>query len=707
MKKLITILCAAALLTTALIPAASAAEHQQAPLSAAGSATTGSDSPETDDNTLSAVGQQNEANPPLASGKLTKKQVGLLSGTDDEVSTQETKTLWFTPDYENIPFVDADYMLEEIKTGLVKQELTVAPSADGSVVTFTAKYGVKAVLDSSKKTITFPDYDLFTANGDVNVPNLLGNTVDVSENKEQLMKLLPRSKYSSGAEKVFKLSDYDIPVLFEDGKLYIPMTTFYDIFILPHGRSNLVYNGKNLFETATDAFFDESGKMNALGKAYFNTDKTAVPEVLTNFNYHELCLMMDTNYGLKHTHGITTFDAYFTQTGLKKELLSRDATRMEIAMKSLVTRFIADIHTRYYTPSPYFDYENKKDLLNDPSLDSTNYNSRRTTFDTTPNVRTKNMGEVKMFQKIGDTLFVTFDAISMLESGSSYYDPFVRKRLYTEGNLASDNVALFSYLQTELDGEFKGVKNIVIDISCNSGGYVPAICYLLDTIIGKSDIEIYRESTGSLQNYAVDCDLNLDGKIDSNDKSLRERGMNISVITSDRTFSAANALACYLKYLDRDVLILGQTSGGGSCIVSDAVTAAGTSFRISSPKAFVTRQNGKITDLEDGVRPDIALSTTRMYDREYITELVDKYFKTESKPAVTALLGDVDGDGRVSVLDATYTQRDLAGTAIPFKLNAKVADTDKDGTVTVLDATFSQRWLAGLKSNDDIGKAIS
>lgn len=680
MKKRIAAACAAVLFVMTLTPTMTAAESRDA---------------------FSAVAETQ----PKSDAKLTAKNVEVFAGFGDEVSSTESKKLWFTPDYESVPFVDTDFMLEEIKTKLVKNELTSAASEDGSVVTFTGKNGVQAVLDENNKRIAFSDYQLFTAEGDVDVPSLMGDTVSADEKGQQLMKLLPRSQYACGAETVFKLADYEIPMIRENGKLYLPMTTFYDIFILPKGRSNLVYNGKNLFEAETDSFYDKSGTLNALGKAYFNTDKTAVPEALTRYNYHELCLMMDAAYGLKHTHGITSFDTYFTQIGLKKELLSCDATRMEIAMKSLVNRFIADIHTRYYTPSPYFDYENKKDLLNDPNLDSLNYHDRRAAFDTTPNVRTKQIGEVEPIQQIGDTVFLTFDAIDMLQFGASYYDPFVKSKLYTQAKLATDNVALFSYLQTELDEKYKDVKNIVIDISCNSGGFVPTVSYLLDAIIGKSEIEFYNENIGSLQSYAVDCDLNLDGKIDSSDKSLRERGLNISIITSDRTFSAANALACYLKYLDRDVLVLGQTSGGGSCVVCDAVTAVGTAYRISSTKTFVTRQNGKIIDLEDGVRPDIALSTARMYDREYITELVDKHFKTASKPA--ALLGDVDGDGTITVIDATYIQRYLSGSTLPFTFDTKIADADGDGTVTVLDTTSVQRWLVQLKSNDKIGKPIT
>ena len=70
------------------------------------------------------------------------------------------------------------------------------------------------------------------------------------------------------------------------------------------------------------------------------------------------------------------------------------------------------------------------------------------------------------------------------------------------------------------------------------------------------------------------------------------------------------------------------------------------------------------------------------------------------------LLGDVDGDGEVTILDATFIQRWLTNIPIPFEFDQTVADSDGDGEVIVIDATLIQRWLANLPSNDNIGKPI-
>lgn len=70
------------------------------------------------------------------------------------------------------------------------------------------------------------------------------------------------------------------------------------------------------------------------------------------------------------------------------------------------------------------------------------------------------------------------------------------------------------------------------------------------------------------------------------------------------------------------------------------------------------------------------------------------------------LLGDVDGDGEVTIIDATCIQRKLANIATAKYIEA-AADTDEDGELTIIDATVIQRWLAQLPTNENIGKPIA
>ena len=69
------------------------------------------------------------------------------------------------------------------------------------------------------------------------------------------------------------------------------------------------------------------------------------------------------------------------------------------------------------------------------------------------------------------------------------------------------------------------------------------------------------------------------------------------------------------------------------------------------------------------------------------------------------LLGDTDGDGAVTIFDATVIQQKMASIPVS-SFDQAAADADGDGVISVLDATAIQRWLAGLKTNDAIGKPV-
>ena len=74
---------------------------------------------------------------------------------------------------------------------------------------------------------------------------------------------------------------------------------------------------------------------------------------------------------------------------------------------------------------------------------------------------------------------------------------------------------------------------------------------------------------------------------------------------------------------------------------------------------------------------------------------------------VTALLGDVDGNGRITVRDATTIQKSLSGMEILDPLSKKLADVDGNGKVVIKDVSTLQKWLSGRKVTYAIGKTVS
>ena len=68
--------------------------------------------------------------------------------------------------------------------------------------------------------------------------------------------------------------------------------------------------------------------------------------------------------------------------------------------------------------------------------------------------------------------------------------------------------------------------------------------------------------------------------------------------------------------------------------------------------------------------------------------------------------GDADGDGEITILDATYTQRSEVGITLPTPIIEIAADVDSDGYVSIIDATLVQRYLVGIPTVYNIGEFI-
>lgn len=70
----------------------------------------------------------------------------------------------------------------------------------------------------------------------------------------------------------------------------------------------------------------------------------------------------------------------------------------------------------------------------------------------------------------------------------------------------------------------------------------------------------------------------------------------------------------------------------------------------------------------------------------------------QNKPTepVIPTLGDVDIDGKISIMDATAIQLHIASISVLGDENLSYADADKDGSVSVMDATQIQLFVAQL-----------
>ena len=95
---------------------------------------------------------------------------------------------------------------------------------------------------------------------------------------------------------------------------------------------------------------------------------------------------------------------------------------------------------------------------------------------------------------------------------------------------------------------------------------------------------------------------------------------------------------------------------------------------------------------------------TDSYAHEYAEAKGIDYVLLDAPVDVTYLVGDADGDGIITILDATKIQRLLAAMVNdPEGMIALRGDSDDNG-LDILDATRIQRWLAGFTTECPIGE---
>lgn len=568
------------------------------------------------DSTDTSVGQTIDEG---TDGIIVNKTTNLYAPGEAGVST-ESIDLYFSTRYNDVPFVAVDYGMDKLSEIYRKSKLSSVISEDGNIAEYITETGASVVLNYNENTVEFTDYDTFVSVGKRNGLDIAAPVSTIEETDEPTL-LYVNSKgdcYYGGEPLKINLDDYFIKIIKEDGKLFMPLSTFNDIFVSDSEKA-LAYNGKAVFFTDYELLTDSAtGELSELGRLYYHGEyKESLSEEMTVFNYYETCLNLDLHYGLKKKHDITTFDNYLTRKGLKKEYLSGNLYTIETANAKLSTYLFIDYHSSYDKISPLIDQNFENTIRTIYSYD---YLQRYLNMTKIQAKRSEVLGEnVEHYERRGNTVYITFDSFSGKSPVDSYYNRTGEYDL-------NDTVELFAYSLQRLQNEDKDVDNVVVDVSCNGGGEAFTCLYAISAINGTASVDLYNPNTKALHNNVMKADLNLDGVVDGNDKSLSELGKNIAVITSDKSFSCGNLLPCNVKAKNNNILLLGQKSGGGACVVHRTVSPTGSFYQISGEMQLVTMKNGALTDIDDGVAPDVHLTTERLFDRDYINDIVNTQF---------------------------------------------------------------------------------
>ena len=466
--------------------------------------------------------------------------------------------------------------------------------------------------------IRFDDYNSFVSTGNSALLDLVISVRKDEAGNQLYMNTLDSSVRKYGHEKVMDLGYYDIDLVRDGDKYYIPLQTLSDLFFAPLGRT-VIYNGECIYVygQAEELLRNPDGTLTEAGGLVYGENNEYVtgqisPE-MAKFNYDELCFAFDNVYGLKESHHILSFRDLVRETGSDDVFLGTDTRQIDEALCRIIAEGINDIHTKFLLAS----YASGIDYRNELIEKFGEGRSRETIFSLQAEyseVRSKYYPDgIPGYEEIGDTAYITFDEFWFAKH--NYYSEPV-----TPEN--TDTVALISESVQKILRPDSPIKNVVLDLSCNTGGEADAAVYTLAAFLGRASISVEDPNTGALAMNDYVCDTNFDKKFDEND-SLAGKGLKLYCLESGVSFSCGNLVPAVFKE-DPHVALLGQRSSGGACSICFLSTATGSILRLSSSTRLSYMRNGSFYDIDQGVEPDIFINNPEsFYNRQSLTEYID------------------------------------------------------------------------------------
>lgn len=556
--------------------------------------------------------------------------VNVLNNIICKENLQGIDCLYFKEGAEDIPYVNITELCNYFTVEYPEKYKVLITSNNNN-------YTSTALIDLTKRKIYFSNYDHYISQFYSESSKLFFDLANVQEN--DFIKI-EKSFNSWGAPIEVNFSGFEDFVLCAeiDGKLnyYVSLNTYGNLFT---AFKSVVYNGKEVYSVnkIINNGFDNAKEFYRFDEG---TGKKMRSSALTNFTYNELCINLDLNYGLKELHGnkFDCFDSYFEYVGLKSKLLNPDPEIFCKAIWDLCEAYFSDNHSNFKFASYYCGYDIAKKFAErvetgDENLLTGNSISKKMElyYTARQNAYDENIPGLE-FSDDGKTAIVRFDHYTT--SGDSDLNAIINETNLELGKTTEDICDLIKKNYTSIQNDIKTeyylycvnkmikenpeVENVILDMSNNGGGACRTAVATLAWMLGEVQTNITNSITGAKCSSVYVCDINADGKFDEND-TIKDK--KLFCLISPASFSCGNMVPAMLKSSDR-VVLLGETSGGGSAVVYPTMAADSTTFRISSRYVMSENKNGSNYDIDKGIEPHVRLQPETLYDRETICRIV-------------------------------------------------------------------------------------
>ncbi len=528
--------------------------------------------------------------------------------------------LYFADGVDDLPYMEVDdfaSMLVALCGELSDDpDYAVELEDQNSIVVLTRESGYTVTLDFEKDLITFMDYAAFLHNSeDSTLLDLLwiagydgdGNPLLFQRDKEMSF-----DRY--GDIKTIDLNAYGIDIFSVGEDHFIPLQTVNDIFFYPSAGIGLLFNGEAVFLANDQQLFNyRTGEWTPLAELYYDIPAGQRSDELAEYSYNELCLGLDLLYGLKETHDISSFRQLFWEIGFDEALSGNDPVDADQALRQFIDFYLDDLHSSFNDFSPL---AGPQAIVGVSGSATRKINENVSLYTST---RAEVYGDnVPGYEEVGNTAYITFDEFTLgLDNARDYYDR------YRVGDIPEDTLGLIIYAHEQITREDSPIENVVLDMSCNTGGTADAAVYVLSWFLGEAQISVKDMASGAMSTAVYRADINLDGVFDKKD-TVADR--KLYCLISPVSFSCGNLVPAALKSSQK-VTLLGRTSGGGSCVVQPLSTAYGTLFQISGWRRLSFLKNGSFYDIDQGVDPDFYIDKiVNYYNREDLTDYINGLF---------------------------------------------------------------------------------
>lgn len=527
--------------------------------------------------------------------------ISVVDGAPTELSVR------FYDDAPNVPY----FGLSQYKEVVIGDKTTV--ESDGKVATLTATDGGSVTVDDAKDTLSSDNIAAFRTY--LAPQQQAGSPAGMLDLGTPFVRVGSIECEGPAQPMTLDYGAYDIDLRVDEKDAYLPLACESDLLACASGAA-LFYNGTNLY--LTDAFFDD---VRTLDPDYYQQLEVnhERPQDMVDFAYNNLCFLMDNLAGIA---GSAALDDLITQKGFDGALDYDDATRkMRELLKSTDfyeylagTEYLYNLTTDTHTElcdayfllqsSSYLESELVQDAtvfqaLYETDLTSSHYERMDSDDDSSiPAQRAAILGEnPPTYREEGNTAVIILD--SFLDYDAAGWDAYYREGadMPTDSDIVGTLIAGLGQAKANPQ-----ITNVVLDVSCNSGGYNDLLA-MVDALVHKQpQLRLYDKliQQFSVVNYEVDSLL--DGSFNIG-AFADETDFAYAVLTSRRTFSCGNAFAEHCR--DAGIPILGEPTLGGEYMVVPTFFPEGLCARVSAGSLKMVDASG--SGNETGVPVDVEL----------------------------------------------------------------------------------------------------